>query len=214
MLAYAYHSGDPMSALTFESILAAMNDETPSTKTASAPAVDTAASEQEMLDTVRTLTQSQKTAGAPGVGADAVATLSKIAQHTAAAEGVALEKQAQILGAALCDGFMVRLAGYDSAVAEKRANAGEVPPPAPEPYNLQMLMHQISELPPEAQAEIMAVLSGGGEQAPEGPPPDMKTAAAQYAQGQEDALQAIHKLASEIHLGGQQSAANVLASLR
>lgn len=205
MLAYAYHSGDPMSApLTFESILAAMNDETPSTKTASV--VDT--SEQAMLDTVRTLTQSQKTASAPSVSADAVETLSKIAAHTAAAEGMALEKQAQVLGAALCDGFMVRLAGYDSAVAEKRANAGEVPPPAPEPYNLQMLMHQISELPPEAQAEIMAVLSGG-EQAP-----DMKTAAAQYVQGQEDALQAIHKLASEIHLGGQQSAANVLASLR
>lgn len=191
--------------LTFESILAAMNDETPSTKTASV--VDT--SEQAMLDTVRSLTEAQKTAGAPSVGSDAVATLSKIAAHTAAAEGVALEKQAQILGAALCDGFMVRLAGYDSAVAEKRANAGEVPPPAPEPYNLQMLMHQISELPPEAQAEIMAVLRGGGGEAP-----DMKTAAAQYAQGQEDALQAIHKLASEIHLGGQQSAANVLASLR
>lgn len=207
MLAYAYHSGDPMSApLTFESILAAMNDETPSTKTASV--VDT--SEQAMLDTVRTLTQSQKTASASSVSADAVETLSKIAAHTAAAEGMALEKQAQVLGAALCDGFMVRLAGYDSAVAEKRANDGMIPPPAPEPYDLQMLMHQISELPPEAQDQIMATLSGGGGEMA----PDMKTAAAQYAQGQEDALQAIHKLASEIHLGGQQSAANVLASLR
>jgi hypothetical protein len=36
---------------------------------------------------------------------------------------------------------------------------------------------------------------------------------ADYAQGQEDALQEIHKIASDVHFAGQQSAANVLATL-
>ena len=40
-----------------------------------------------------------------------------------------------------------------------------------------------------------------------------KQAAADYAQGQEDALQEIHKIASDVHFAGQQSAANVLAAL-
>lgn len=50
--------------------------------------------------------------------------LTKIAQRLANAEQEALVKEAQLYGAAVCDGFMTRMASYEQTGAVKTASAG------------------------------------------------------------------------------------------
>ena len=62
----------------------------------------------------------EKTAAAPAASPQASPTsdLLKIASEMAGAEEEALMKQAQVYGAAICDGFMTRYAQYEQAASE------------------------------------------------------------------------------------------------
>jgi hypothetical protein len=151
-------------------------------KTASAPAETKEASaastpEDVLLATVREI--SEKTAADLGE-------LSKIAADVAQAESTSMVEQAKLAGAALCDGFMERLAAYEGEIAKTAAAAQ---PAAPS-----------EELLKAAYAQGRADLE--------------KEAQAAFDQGHEAALQQIHKIATEIHVAGQQSARNVLEALR
>lgn len=160
-------------------------------KDTQAPVVKTAAAsepslEADMLASVQALTA--KTAGitpaATAAPTDAVAALHKIASDTAAAENVMLQKTAELAGAAMCDGFMARLTGYDTAIAAKTASVQGG-------YTEEHL-----KLAYEKGVEDM-----------------QKQAAAEFEQGQADAFNEFHKIAAEVHLAGQQSARNVLLAL-
>jgi hypothetical protein len=165
--------------LSLDNILQTLSNDSPAVKTASAPS----SLEADMLASVQALT---KTAGAAPTAptGNAVDALHKIAAETAAAEGVMLQKTAELAGAAMCDGFMSRLAGYDNAISQKTAG----------------VQGGYSE------EHLKLAYAQGIE--------DMeKQAAAEFEQGQADAFNEFHKIAAEVHLAGQQSARNVLLAL-
>lgn len=64
---------------------------------------------------------SEKTASAPG-GASPVDDITKIAARIATAEQEALKKEAELYGAALCDGFVTRMSQYERAGVTKTAS--------------------------------------------------------------------------------------------
>ena len=65
------------------------------------------------------LATTEKTAAAqPASGGSPVGELMKFAEEMSQAEDVALEKKAQILGAAMCDGFMERFASFEQAALQ------------------------------------------------------------------------------------------------
>lgn len=157
-----------------------------------APAVSTKvasteiSSDAKLLATVQAL--SAKTASATGavVDASAVGTLNKLAADAAAAEQAATERTASVLGAAMCDGFMTRLASWDQAVGSKVASAA----------------------PGQADLEKVAAAAYAQGQA------DLeKQAADQYAEGYNAQLGQIHKIASDLHIAGQEVARRVLHTL-
>ena len=115
-----------MSGTTLARLLARINeDDSPVQEKTAAdvapPSVPASDPTERMLETVRSFAAT-KVAGAPAESA-AVTTLSTIAQKTAEAEDLALLKIAELSGAAMCDGFMARLAAYDQAVGTKTASA-------------------------------------------------------------------------------------------
>lgn len=168
-----------------ENIIAQMEGEAvTTTKTAAVAApAPTSSSEERMLATVRNLTAKTAAAAAQPQGS-AVDALQKIAHETAAMEEEVMLKQAEFAGAAMCDGFMSRFAQYDGAVGGSTKTASNAD------------MQKVAE---EAYAQGVADLE--------------KQASDAYAQGYQAQIQEIHKIASEIHVAGQQSARNVLQAL-
>lgn len=126
---------------------------------------------------------SAKTASAAAPSTAAVPALDKIAADVAAAEEAALQKMAAVAGAAICDNFMSRLAQYDTMIGTKTAGAAGY-----------------------SQADLEAAYQKGQNDLE-------KQAAAEYERGQNAALEELHKVASELHVAGQQSARNVLIAL-
>lgn len=113
---------------TLDRILARMSDspaiveKTASDASAAPRDVATSDPSERMLATVRELS---KSASAPAPSAAPVPALDKMAADMAAAEAEAMRKQAELSGAAMCDGFMARLAAYDRAVGTKTASADD-----------------------------------------------------------------------------------------
>jgi hypothetical protein len=162
---------------TIERILNRLNDsdEGVTTKTAAAA---TPSAEARMLETVRRISNAPavKTASA----AAPVSDLHSIAKEASDAEGAALVKQAQHMGAVLADSFMERFAQYDSALSAAGVKTAAVNP----------------EL-------VKQAASDGYRQAVV----DMeKQAEEEYQKGYSDQLRAIHKTAADIHYAGQQMA--------
>jgi hypothetical protein len=127
---------------------------------------------------------SAKTASAEPVSNAAVPALDKIAADVAAAEEASMKKLASVGGQSFCDAFMARLAQYDTLVGTKTASA---------PAGFSQADLEAAYLQGQADLE--------------------KQAAAEYEQGQNAALEELHKVASELHIAGQQSARNVLLAL-
>lgn len=172
--------------LSLDNILAALEaTSAPAVKTAEASS-SAATLEADMLASVQALTAKTAEAANPAAApTDAVTALHKIASETAAAEGVMLQKTAELAGAAMCDGFMARLAGYDTAISQKTAGVQGG----------------------YTEEHLKLAYAKGVE--------DMeKQAAAEFEQGQQDAFNEYHKIATELHLAGQQSARNVLLALQ
>jgi len=96
-------------------------------KTAAAPS--TAPSSDALRDALRTaLTTSEKTAsaGPAPVAATPEGDLLKMAEDLSNAEEQVMQKQASILGAAMCDGFMERFAQYETAAGEVAPQSAKV----------------------------------------------------------------------------------------
>lgn len=170
---------------TLDSILAQLNDEAVTMKTASDNSPAPVTNGDAALEAVRAATKiASATAQAPQTNSgDAVAALHKIAAETAAMEDAMMAKQAQDYGALVCDGFMQRLAQYDGAfgAGEKTASV------------------DMEKVAAEAYARGAADFE--------------KQAAAQYEAGYNETMAQVHKIASDLHIAGQASAREVVASL-
>jgi len=106
--------------------------------------------------------------------------LESMAKEAAAQEDEILIKQAQHMGAVLADGFMERFAQYDTALRQQGV--------------------KVAAAPVVDDAALTKAAEFGYAKAQE----DMeKQASEQYNQGYSDTMYSIHKLASEIHLAGQ-----------
>jgi hypothetical protein len=144
---------------------------------------------RQALSTVTTKTAEQtKTAShAP------VAGLVKMAADLVDAEEEALMKQAQVYGAAICDGFMVRYAQYEQAAGEVAPQQQQKIASAPVADNdFQKFAQANPELTKEAYdlgyRTKMATLQ--------------KEANDQFEAGHNDTMQEVHKLASAVYKHG------------
>lgn len=181
----------------FSRILSRMQDaETGITEKTAAAEPEAPNAAARMLSTVRNISSAVKTASvAPSTPATPVASLERMAKEAQAAEQDQLLKQAQFMGAAVADGFMERFAQYDTALASQGVKTA-------------------ASLPAN-NAESEAVLQKVAEAAYGQAVQDMeKQAAAEYEQGYNDQLQEIHKIASDVHYIGQQTANHLVQEAR
>jgi hypothetical protein len=112
--------------------------------------------------------------------------LETMAKEAAAQEDELLVKQAQHMGAVLADGFMERFAQYDTALRQQGVKTAA---------------------PVVDNAALTKAAEFGYAKAQE----DMeKEAAEQYNKGYSDTMYSVHKIASEIHLAGQQVASQLI----
>lgn len=141
--------------------------------------------EATLLDTVRAV--SDRTTKTASDASAPAATLAVMAKEAHVAETDRQEKLAEHLGAALADGFMSRFAQYDSALSESGAKTASTE------VNVEGIK----------QAAYQQAVTDLNQQAD-----------AEFQRGYSDQLNAIHKLASDVHLAGQASAQNVLDAYR
>ena len=140
-----------------------------------------------MLSTVRAVTSSVKTAAV--AAPTPKASLEKMATEAQQAEETQLLKQAQFMGAALADGFMERFAQYDVALGDVKT----------------------ASIAPANQDQLQKVAQAAYTQAVQ----DMeKKAAAEFDAGYNDQLAQIHKVASDVHFIGQQTASSLIQQAR
>ena len=112
--------------MNLEDVLNSLGEETsPTEKVAAASASGKSAKLSEALSSaISELTASHtKVASAEG---SPVEDITKIASRIANAEQVALVKEAELYGAAVCDGFVARMNKYQGAGGIKTASAGPV----------------------------------------------------------------------------------------
>lgn len=162
-------------------------------KTAAALASSTAPSAEALRTELRqVLSQARgetKTASAPPVQGNPAGDLVKMASDLANAEEEALLKQAQVYGAAICDGFMTRYAQYEAA-------AGEVvldqPKTAAVTSDFQKFAQENPELAKEAydlgyRTKMAELQTQANEQ---------------FSAGYQDTMQEVHKIASTLYKHG------------
>lgn len=170
-------------------------------KTASAPEPSTAPSADALRTELRQVlsqeSSAEKTAAAQPAQGAPTADLVKMASDLANAEEEALMKQAQVYGAAICDGFMARYAAYEAAANEvapeqPKTAAAQPQAPAQVPEDFQKFAAENPELVKEAwelgyrtkRAELEA-------QANE-----------RFGAGYNDTMQEVHKIASDLYKHG------------
>lgn len=163
-------------------------DDAVTAKTAAAeetPAPAAPSADARMLETVRTLSSKLASEQAtPAQPASAVDALQKIASDAAAFEDELMKKQARAYGHEMCDGFLERLAAFDGPIGGAAKTASAT---------------DLEKVAAEAYAKGAADYE--------------KRAAADFEEGYNQQVAQIHKIASEVHFAGQQSAANVLEAL-
>ena len=169
----------------FERILNRLEESDEGVQTKTAAAVEPSA-EARMVETVRRV--SSATATKVASENTPVADLQRMAKQAQALEEQAMAKEAHFMGAAIADGFMERFAQYDVALSNAGVKTASADP-----------------------SLVKAAAAEGYRQAVA----DMeKTAEAEYTRGYEDTLRGVHKLASDIHFGGQAMARNILDRAR
>ena len=168
----------------FERILNRLEESDEGVQTKTAAAAEPSA-EARMVETVRRV--SAATATKVASENTPAADLQRMAKQAQALEEQAMAKEAHFMGAAIADGFMERFAQYDLALTNAGVKTASADP------NL---------LKTAAEEGYRAAVA------------DMeKTAEAEYTRGYEDTLRSVHKLAAEIHYGGQAMARDVLTRL-
>lgn len=171
---------------TVEEIMARLNAPTSAVTEKTAGAVPALPSQIDavMAAANAATATSTKTAG----DASSVDALTKLAQETAQAEDEIMRKQAAVMGAAFCDGFVARMAAFDTTLGTKVASAG--------PAVTEAGLAKIAE-------HAVALAYDRFE----------KAAAQDYRAGYDATIKQAADLAIEIHLEGQASARNVLAAI-
>ena len=171
---------------SFERILARLeaSDTAVTEKTAEEKvAVETPAA--RMLAKVREISDaavSDKTATAPT--STPTEDLQRLVEKTAELEQAAMVKEANFLGAAIADGFMTRFAAYDTALTEQGVKVATTTPDA---------VKQAAE----------AAYRQGQEDF-------QKQAETAYETGYQEQMLEVHKIASELHLLGQNTAREIV----
>lgn len=171
-------------------------------KTASAPAPVAAptGSAPSSSDAGERLKQALKEATAPEAQAKTasaqspVEDLTKIAADLSKAEHEAITKEAQLYGAALCDGFMARAAQYKEAAEKAAAAAPQLPTKVANANDgsFEKFAAENPELVKEAAELGYATTMQQLE----------KLAEAAYAKGWNTTVQQIHKAASDCFVAG------------
>lgn len=142
----------------------------------------------KMLSTVRSISSAVKTAAAPAKPTTPTADLARMAKEAKDAEQSQMEKEAQLLGASVCDGFMARYAQYDAALSSQGVKTASV-----------------------TEAELNKVAQAAYSQAIQ----DMeKKAEQEFNSGYNDQMQELHKVAADIHYIGQQTAQHLVSEAR
>jgi hypothetical protein len=164
-------------------------------KTASAPEPSNAPSAEALRTELRQVLNSddaEKTASARPGQASPTGDLVKMAADLANAEEEALMKQAQVYGAAICDGFMTRYAQYEAAAGEVAPAPVKTAADAPVTQDFQKFAQENPELTKEAYdlgyRTKMAELQ--------------KQANEQFEAGYNDTMQEVHKIASDLYKHG------------
>jgi len=167
------------------------------------------------------LATGEKTAAAQPVPAGSpVGDLMKFAEDLSQAEDAALEKKAQVLGAAICHGFMSEFARYEQAaldtappaVKTAAAQAAAMYMPQTTDTAVEMIKQASSDPEfvkfasenPELVKEAYAL---GYQRAYEGL---TKQAEADFQQGYGETMEQVHKLASDCYTQGVQTINKVL----
>ena len=188
-----------MSDNAFSRIMANLDaaDQGVTEKTASERSGPSEDARARMLSTVRNVTNAAtKTASAPAPQrAQVTEDLHRMAKQAQEAEAVQLTKQAHFLGSAVCDGFMERFAQYDGALAQQGLKTASANPSQGEPDR--DTLYKVAQLAYGRAVEDME-----------------KTAAVDYERGYVETMQAVHKIASDVHYVGQQVARDIVAEAR
>lgn len=158
-----------------------------STKTAAANPEPTDSSTR-MVATVRTISNSIKTATAVPKNTPAQ-DLAKMAKEAQDAEQGQLLKQAHFMGAAIADGFMERFAQYDTALTTQGVKTAASPS--------EDLLKKATEV---GYTQAVKDLE--------------KTAEVEFNRGYQDQLQEVQKIAADIHYIGQQTANTIVDEAR
>jgi len=176
-------------------------------KTASA--VAPAGSASPTSDAGERLKQALKEATAPAIvtktasQASPIEDLTKIAADLSKAEHEALTKEAQLYGAALCDGFMARAAQYQEATA-KVAAPTKTAAVAGGTADFEKFAAENPELVKEAAELGYSSTMGQLE----------KLAEAAYAKGWNDTVEQIHKAACDAFVTGFKDTQAIIDSAR
>lgn len=150
-------------------------------------------SEANLLQTVQAITKnaSSKTASAR-TQEQPKSRLELMAKEAQDSENAQMLKQAQFMGAALADGFMERFAQYDSALSQQGIKTAHAAPALNE--------ETLQKVAEAAYSKAVQDLE--------------KKAAVDFDNGFNDQLNAVHKVAADVHYIGQQTAAHIIAEAR
>jgi len=174
-------------------------------KTASAPAPTGSSSSSN--DASERLKQALKEATAPAPQAKTasqaspVEDLTKIAADLSKSEHEALTKEAQLYGAAVCDGFMARAAQYQEATDKLGASTETAAAPG---GDFEKFATENPELVKEAAELGYSTTVGQLE----------KLAEAAYAKGWNDTVEQIHKTACDSFVAGFQETLKIIEGAR
>jgi len=175
------------------------------TASASAHALAPTGSSSPSSDAGERLKQALKEATAPAAQsktasqASPIEDLTKIAHDLSKAEHEALTKEAQLYGAALCDGFMARAAQYQEATASTKTAAV-----AGGTSDFEKFAAENPDLVKEAAELGYASTMGQLE----------KLAEAAYAKGWNDTVEQIHKTACDAFVAGFKDTAALIEGAR
>jgi hypothetical protein len=173
----------------------------PTTKTASAPttpsspAVPTSDAGDRLRQALKEATAPEATAKTASQ-ASPIEDMTKIAADLSKAEHEALVKEAQLYGAAICDGFMARAAQYDEA--SRKVASAQPAPAAPQTKTAgdsDSFEKFASENPQMVKEAAQLGYSTTVQQLE-------KLAEDAYAKGWNDTMAQVHKIASDVFVEG------------
>lgn len=168
-----------------------------------------------LRNALATAESEEKTASAQAAGRPTDALL-KMAEDMSNAEDAALQKQAEVYGAAMCDGFMARFAEYEDAAMKTSGVLPQQQKTASVDEDLEMIktaaqdpaFQKFASENPELVKEAYDL---GYQNQWNGM---VKQAQDQFQQGYNDQMERMHKIASDCYKAGAVAINNVLRQMQ